>query len=166
MTPVLGGVLLSSMPIPELPLEGGCRCGEVRFRLTAPPLIECACHCPGCQRMSSSAYSLTAICPAPGFEITQGSPVLGGLRDPELPHFFCGNCMTWMFTRPAALPVAVNLRPTLLDNATWFAPFMETFTKTRLPWVSTGAVRSFDAFPPMDGFEQILEEYRAWRGSR
>ena len=28
----------------KLPWEGGCRCGEVRFRVTAPPLLSAACH--------------------------------------------------------------------------------------------------------------------------
>jgi hypothetical protein len=116
--------------------------------------------------MSSSAFSLTAICPASGFEVIQGSPVLGGLRSADLQHFFCGECMTWMFTRPAALPQVVNVRPSLLDDATWFVPFMETYTSTRLPWVQTGAVRSFETFPPMEAFQELLGEYRSWRGAR
>jgi hypothetical protein len=29
-------------------LEGGCACGSVRYRLTAPPLIVHACHCRDC----------------------------------------------------------------------------------------------------------------------
>ncbi|MEB2312440.1 MAG: GFA family protein [Sorangiineae bacterium] len=134
--------------------------------MTDSPLIECACHCHGCQRMSSSAFSLTAICAASGFEVMKGSPVIGGLRDPALQHFFCGDCMTWMFTRPAALPQVVNVRPTLLDERAWFAPFMETYTSTRLPWAQTGAVRSFEAFPPMNTFNELLEEYRSWRAAR
>lgn len=153
------------MHLPKFPLEGGCRCGAVRFRVTEPPLIECACHCRGCQRMSSSAFSLTAICAASGFEVTKGSPVIGGLRDPELQHFFCGDCMTWMFTRPAMLPV-VNVRPTMLEDHAWFVPFMETCTATRLPWAQTGAARSFEAFPPTDTFNDLLGEYRSWRDSR
>lgn len=113
--------------------------------------------------MSSSAFSLTAICRASDFEVTRGSPVIGGLRSPELPHFFCGECMTWMFTRPALLPDVVNVRPTMLDDHAWFAPFMETYTSTRLPWPQTGAARSFETFPPMDTFHELLTEYRAWR---
>ena len=29
----------------KLPREGGCRCGQVRFKVTAPPLLTMACHC-------------------------------------------------------------------------------------------------------------------------
>jgi len=52
--------------------EGGCRCGQVRFRFTAQPLLTMACHCRGCQRMTGSAFSLSAAYPASGFEVTAG----------------------------------------------------------------------------------------------
>jgi hypothetical protein len=116
--------------------------------------------------MSSSAFSLTAMCAASDFEVLVGTPVRGGLRDPELEHFFCADCMTWMFTKPAALPHVVNVRPTLLEPHGWFVPFMETYACTRLAWATTGAVRSFETFPPMDSFDLLLNEYRAWRDAR
>ena len=154
------------MPLPTFPLEGSCRCGAVRFRLDAAPLVEGVCHCRGCQRMSSSAFSSTLICPANAFVVLQGEPVLGGLRDPEQPHFFCASCMTWLFTKPAAFPDIVNVRATLFDDASWFSPFMETFTEAKLPWVSTGAPRSFAAFPPPEQFPEILAAYGKERGAK
>ena len=121
-----------------------------------------ACHCLGCQRMSSSAFSLTAICRASAFAVSKGEPVIGGLHGDDLHHFFCGYCMTWIFSRPAVLPHVVNVRPTMFDDHVWFAPFIETYTKTKLHWAHTGAVRSFAEFPPMDAFELLLQEYVAW----
>lgn len=58
----------------KLPREGGCLCGKVRFRITAPPLLTIACHCKGCQRLTASAFSLSVGVPADGFEVTQGDP--------------------------------------------------------------------------------------------
>ena len=81
------------------PLEGGCRCGQVRFRIAAPPVITMACHCTGCQRMSASAFSLSAVIPSVAFLVTQEEPVIGGLHGPTR-HFSCPYCMSWMFTRP------------------------------------------------------------------
>ena len=52
-----------------LPIEGHCRCGAVRMEISAPPVMTAACHCTGCQRMSGSAYSLTAMIPAEGFRV-------------------------------------------------------------------------------------------------
>jgi hypothetical protein len=141
-----------------LPALGRCRCDEVEFRISSPPLMTGACHCRGCQRMSSSAYSLSVAIPTPGFEVTRGEPVIGGLRNPDQKHFFCPSCMTWMFTR--AMPEFVNVRATLLDDATWFSPFMETWTRTRLPWASTSAVRSYSEFPPMEDYENLISDFR------
>jgi hypothetical protein len=96
----------------------------VRVRVTAPPLITAACHCTGCQRMSASAFSLSVAIPSDGFAVTQGEPVIGGLHG-DLQHFFCGWCMSWMFTRVDGMDF-VNLRSPMLDDAGWMVPFIET----------------------------------------
>lgn len=150
---------MSRMP---LPLAGSCRCGRVEIRVTKPPLATSACHCHGCQKMSASAYSLTAIIPADGFAVTKGEPVIGGLHGDDLHHYCCGHCMTWMFTRAQGMDWFVNVRPTMLDDASWFHPFMETYTSTRLPFAQTGAVRSFEKFPDMEEYEGLVGEYQAW----
>jgi hypothetical protein len=148
----------------RLPLTGACRCGRVKIEVSAPPIMTAACHCTGCQRMSSSAYSLTAMIPADGFRVTEGTPVLGGLRGPELQHFFCPDCMSWMFTRVAGLasegPGAfVNVRPTMLDDAAWFSPFIETVTKEKLPWVQTPAKYRYEGFPPPEDYGKLMEDF-------
>lgn len=143
----------------KLPLEGGCRCDRVRIRVTAAPLMTMACHCPGCQRMSSSAYSLTAMFAAGAFEVTKGDVVIGGLHGEDAKHYFCAHCMTWMFTRPAVAMDFVNVRPTMFDDHAWFEPFAESFTRTKLPWASTGAVHSFEEFPPMERFGELGAEF-------
>ncbi|MCI3133203.1 GFA family protein [Phenylobacterium aquaticum] len=89
--------------MPPLPLAGGCRCGQVRFEISAPPLITMACHCRGCQRMTASAFSLSVLVPAAGFTVTAGEPVIGGLHGSPK-HFHCPHCMSWMFTRPTMRP--------------------------------------------------------------
>jgi len=140
--------------------EGGCRCGRVRVRVSAPPLLTMACHCTGCQRMSSSAFSLSAAYPAEAFEVTAGEPVIGGLHG-EAHHYFCGHCMSWMFTRTEGMDWFVNLRATMLDDPSGFRPFIETWTREKLPWAATPAIHSFEALPPMEAFEGLLKEFAA-----
>ncbi|WP_129642400.1 GFA family protein [Peristeroidobacter agariperforans] len=142
----------------KLPWDGGCRCGQVRFRISVAPLLTMACHCRGCQRMSASAYSLSAAIPVEGFAVTQGEPVIGGLHGATR-HFFCPHCKSWMFTRPEGLDHFVNVRPTLLDDASWVAPFVETCTQTRLPSAVAGASHSYESFPPMEDYSKLVEEY-------
>lgn len=148
----------------KLPWEGGCRCGQVRFRISAPPIVTMACHCAGCQRMSASAFSLSILVPAAGFELTQGEPVLGGMHGPPK-HFHCPHCKSWMFTRPDGLDHLVNVRATMLDDHAWYAPFVETCRSEGLPWATTGAVHSFPNIPPPEVFGPIAAEF-AERGPR
>ena len=140
--------------------EGGCRCGQVRFRVGARPLITMACHCTGCQRMTASAFSLSALHQAGEFEVTKGEPVIGGLHGAAR-HFFCPHCLSWLFTRPEGTDDFVNVRATLMDDARGFRPFIETFTSEMLPWARTPAVHSFEKFPPMEDYPKLLAAFAA-----
>ena len=145
-----------------LPQDGSCRCGRDKLRLSKAPLLAMACHCTGCQKMSSSAYSLSAAIPADGFEVTEGKPVIGGLHGAAR-HYFCGWCMTWMFTRPDGIDFFVNIRPTMLDDPAWFIPFIETYTDEKLPWATTAARHSYPTLPRMDEYEGLIQSYAASR---
>lgn len=138
--------------------DGGCRCGRIRFRIAAPPLLTMACHCTGCQRMTGSAFSLSVAVPSDGFTVTQGEPVIGGLHGP-IRHYFCAYCMSWLFTRPDGMDWFVNVRATMLDDASWFTPFIETYTSEKLPWATTPAVHRFETFPAIEDYATLTAEY-------
>ena len=146
---------------PKLPMTGTCRCGEVKFEITIEPLMTAACHCTGCQRMSGSAYSLTAMIPVNGFSVTEGDTVVGGLKGPQLHHHFCPSCMTWMYTRIEGVDAFVNVRPTLLEDPSWFSPFIETMTAEKLDWATTPARHHFERFPAMEEMPELLAEFAA-----
>lgn len=152
--------------MPFAPETGTCRCGKLVIEVAAPPLITAACHCRGCQRMSSSAYSLSAIFPADAFRVVAGTPVAGGVKGPQLDHSFCPDCMTWMFTRVIGMPEIVNVRPTMFDRPDWCDPFIETMTSARLPWARTPARHSYEAFPQMADFPALIQAFADERGSR
>ncbi len=87
--------------------------------------------------------------------------MVGGLRGGTR-HYFCPHCMTWMFTRPEGMDWFVNLRPTMLDDPSGFAPFIETWTSEKLPFAQTGALHSYEALPPMEAYEGLMKEYGKW----
>ncbi|HEY7295154.1 MAG TPA: GFA family protein [Dehalococcoidia bacterium] len=142
----------------KLPADGACRCGRVRFRISAAPLLTMACHCRGCQGMTGSAYSLSAAIPQAAFTVTQGEAVIGGLHGATR-HYFCSYCMSWIFTRPEGLDWLVNIRATLLEDPSWFAPFVEVYTAEGLPWAKTGALRSYPGLPAQETWPRLVEEY-------
>jgi len=149
----------------RLPWDGGCRCGAVRLRVTKAPLLTGACHCTGCQTMSASAFSLTLTVPSDGFEITQGEPVPGGLKGPVSHHYHCPRCLGWMFTRAEGFDWFVNVRPSMLDDHAWFAPFVDVWTSEKLSWAETGARHAFAGTPEMADWEMLMQSF-AREGAR
>ncbi|MBP0616207.1 GFA family protein [Jiella sp. KSK16Y-1] len=148
----------------KLPRKGSCRCGELTFAVTAEPAVTAACHCRGCQKMASSAYSLTMMVPEEGFGVTSGNPLLGGLKGPDVQHYFCPSCLTWVFSKPQRVKGFVNLRSPMLDDTSDIAPFIETWTSTKFGFAGTGAPRSFPEFPGPDDFGPLLKAFAEWEG--
>lgn len=152
------------MPSQAMRATGSCRCGQVEFEVTAPPLMTMACHCRGCQRMTGSAYSLSAAIPAQGFRVTRGEPVIGALHGPTR-HFYCAHCKSWLFTRPEGMDFFVNVRPTMLAEAVWTQPFIETCTSEKLAWASTPARHSFAQYPAPDLYQPLMAEFADYLSS-
>ena len=147
----------------QLPVEGGCLCGQVRMKISAPPLMTMACHCTGCQKLSASAFSLTAMIPVDGFEVIKGEPQVGALHG-ESKYFYCPHCLNWLCTIPATATRFVNVRPTMFDVPAWSTPFIESFVSEKLPWASTPAKHSFDRFPAPEQYGMLVVEYAAQAG--
>src|SRR5881628_2112298 len=60
--------------IMSAPLEGGCACGAVRYRLTSEPLFVHCCHCLNCQRQTGSAFVVNVLIEADRVEVLTGEP--------------------------------------------------------------------------------------------
>ena len=58
----------------SVPLEGGCACGEVRYRLTSGPLFVHCCHCLNCQRQTGSAFVINLLIESDRVELLAGEP--------------------------------------------------------------------------------------------
>ncbi|SMC82529.1 GFA family protein [Rhizobium sp. RU36D] len=142
--------------------EGACRCGQLRLKAHGAPLITMACHCEGCRKMTASAFSLSALYPQDAVEVSGLEPVIGGMHS-ELHHYFCPYCLSWVFTRAEMMGPFVNVRATMLDGADDLAPFIETCVAEKLSWVTTPAVHSFEVFPPMERFPELMAQYATSR---
>jgi hypothetical protein len=143
--------------------DGTCRCGQVQFRVKGEPIVTMACHCTGCQRMTASAFSLSALYASDNFEVVQGEPVIGGLHGATR-HFFCPHCMSWLFTRPEGMDAFVNVRTAMLEDPARFTPYVETWTSEKLPWATTPAVHSFATLPPMEKYPELVAAFAEQSG--
>ncbi|WP_061932799.1 GFA family protein [Aureimonas sp. AU22] len=148
------------MAMDRLETAGECRCGRLRISIRGKPLITMACHCTGCQKMTASAFSLSALFPSAAFAVTAGETVIGGLHGGHR-HAFCAHCLTWAFTRPEGMDDFVNVRTPMLDDGASLVPFIETWTTEKLPWARVPAAHSFARFPPPAEFPALLADYAA-----
>ncbi|RYZ04949.1 MAG: aldehyde-activating protein [Alphaproteobacteria bacterium] len=139
-------------------------CGECRMRVSIAPVMTMACHCKGCQKLSASAFSLTAMVPADGFELIKGRTQIGALRG-DNPYHYCVKCLNWLYTSLASAPF-VNVRPTMFDVPTWSTPFIESYVGEKLSWATTSAPHGFAKFPEAHQYGPLMAEYAAWSAAQ
>jgi hypothetical protein len=111
--------------LPEFPVEGGCVCGALSYRLSGPPLYVIACHCLTCQCLSGSDYVLAAIVLREDFKLLTGK-VETCMRTAEsgriTPGFFCPECGTRVWHEPPFARRTLHFRPGTLDDPSWASP--------------------------------------------
>ncbi|MFL0355253.1 GFA family protein [Erythrobacter sp. GH1-10] len=141
--------------------SGECRCGAVAFEIAGSPILTMACHCKGCQRMTSGAFSLSALYQDYRFSKISGETVLGGLKGPTR-HYFCSKCLSWIYTIPESLEGMVNIRTPMLEDAAKFPPFVDVFLAEKLPGAISGAPHGFDQSPDAEKFRELAGSYAEW----
>ena len=146
----------------EPSLKGACRCGTTRFEATGAPLLTMACHCRGCQQMTSGAFSLSSLFEAKRFSVS-GDVVRGGMKTGPN-HSFCPECLSWLYTVPEGLEDYVNVRSSLFDDAAAHRPFIECWTNEGLGWANGGAERTYESVPADEEFGELMAAYAAWDG--
>ena len=83
----------------EYSVAGGCHCGAVRYRVTAPADQVCHCHCSICRRVHGAAFASFAIVPPGAFIITQGAERLTRYDStPGVKRFFCSRCGSQIYS--------------------------------------------------------------------
>jgi hypothetical protein len=120
------------------PREGGCACGEVRYRLASDPLFTHCCHCLNCQRQTGSAFVINLLIEADRVELLAGVP-----RPVEVPRddgstqriFRCPTCQVAVYSQYGR-PGVRFVRGGTLDRPADVEPDVHIFTRTKLPWVT------------------------------
>jgi hypothetical protein len=134
--------------------EGGCACGEVRYRLTADPLFVHCCHCLNCQRQTGSAFVVNVLVEADRVELLAAEPqVVEVPRDGEAPPqqiFRCPACQIAVYSVYSS-PRLRFVRAGTLDDPSSVEPDVHIFTRSKLPWVVLPeGVPAFDVYYDTD----------------
>jgi len=121
------------------PVEGGCTCRSVRYRMTAKPLFVHCCHCTWCQRETGTAFALNTMIEADRVELLQGevevvnTPSNSG-KGQKITR--CPKCRIALWSNYSGAGDAVRfVRVGTLDEPGRFPPDIHIFTSTKQPWV-------------------------------
>jgi hypothetical protein len=126
-----------------LPIEGGCDCRLLRYRLIAAPLIVHCCHCRWCQRESGASYALNALIEAEYLQPLGAEPELvdtpsNSGRGQRIAR--CPRCRIAIWSNFAGGgPVIRFMRVGTLDAPDQLAPDIHIFTASKQPWVQLPA---------------------------
>lgn len=122
----------------NVPHQGGCACGEVRYRLASEPLFTHCCHCLSCQRQTGSAFVINLLIEADRVELLAGDP-----QPVDVPRddgstqriFRCPTCQVAVFSQYGR-PEVRFVRGGTLDQPSSVEPDAHIFTRSKLPWIT------------------------------
>ncbi|MBL4895854.1 MAG: GFA family protein [Erythrobacter sp.] len=129
-------------------LEGGCQCGEVRYRVSGDPAHHALCHCRDCRASSGAPATAWMAFPAENFNVIKGKAVPYNSSGASWRHF-CGRCGTGMyFINEQMLPGIVDIQSATLDDAQAHPPAAQIQTAERLDYMSDlAAMPQFERYP-------------------
>lgn len=119
--------------------EGGCTCGNVRYRLESGPLFVHCCHCRWCQRETGSAFAINAL-----IESDRVSLLSADVDHVRVPSesgkgqdiVRCASCHVALYSHYAGLGDAVAfVRVGTLDDPDALPPDIHIYTASKQPWV-------------------------------
>jgi len=142
----------------DFPLEGGCTCRAVRYRMTTAPMIVHCCHCRWCQRETGASFALNAMIEAERVEILAGAPELVDTPSESgkgQKIWRCPTCRIAVWSNYAGGGAAVRfVRVGTLDRPDVLPPDVHIFTASKQPWVVLPA--GTPAFP------EYYEREKVW----
>jgi hypothetical protein len=120
-------------------MQGGCLCGDVRYRVEGKPIVCLACHCTFCQRLTSSAYSSVAY-----FKDTQVT-IAGDIKEYEHRSDetgratvlkFCPRCGVTVAHVAQARPGWIGVEIGTLHDKSGARLERHVWTRSKQPWTA------------------------------
>ena len=121
------------------PIAGSCQCGGVKFRLLEAPQKVIACHCRECQKLSTSAFSITAVVNADAVEFEgemkewRRSADSGNINVAK----FCPGCGNRIYHFNPQLPESIRLKAaSSLNDTSILNPTLHVWVSQKQAWVT------------------------------
>lgn len=145
----------------SLPQKGGCACGALRYELSAAPLMIYNCHCANCQKITGSAFTVSATVPEAALKFVKGTPArIEWNADSGNKRFgwFCGACGSRIANGQSPSIGMLSLRAGTLDDTSWVEPVGDIWMKSAQKWVKPLPLQTEGQ--PQD-YTPFIEAYRA-----
>lgn len=113
--------------------QGGCLCGQVRWRAAAEPINVRICHCTLCQKATSGPFFARAMFHAEDFAST--GEFTAWRTSERLERRSCSRCGVPMFAVPNDEPPRISVSLATFDEPDALAPDRHIFVASKRAWV-------------------------------
>jgi len=118
-------------------VTGQCHCGAIAYEAEIDPARVSVCHCTDCQRLSGSAYRVSAGAPRATFRLLRGTPkiyVKTADSGNKRAHGFCAECGSPIYSSAISDPPMYALRVGCLDQRAQLPPVKQIWSRSSLDW--------------------------------
>ncbi len=115
-------------------LEGGCLCGNIRYRSVKAPVFVSHCHCQRCRRHSGALFVTHAGLPLEGFNWLRGEPTYWH-SSKAFDRGFCAKCGSTVAGLYLDDPSIVVIPIGTLDDVEKVAADRHIVTESQVSWL-------------------------------
>jgi hypothetical protein len=117
-------------------VTGGCLCKQVRYRITAAPIVTRICWCRLCQYLASGSGTVNVCFPSNAITIEGEMKDYRSLADSGnvMHRRFCPSCGTALFSEAEIRPHLVFVRAGTLDDPEIAKPAATIWTSSAPSW--------------------------------
>ena len=146
----------------DLPLTGGCNCGDVRFEITTLPKLTWICHCRECQRFTGGGGMTNVVFEKKDVHFTKGKPIskgeIGTSGGPTR-RGFCASCGCSLTAQADIFPEVHGICASAFDDPSILKVVAHIWTDSMQPWdFLPDGVASFGTTPTMEELGALLSE--------
>jgi hypothetical protein len=133
------------------PFEGGCLCGQLRYRCTEAPFWSANCHCKACQKLSGGPFTSAFTVKTGSFEVLCGETLAFeriAERGAAVRTIRCKACGTWVYAERDSNPEWRSVLAGTLDDASKFVPISNVYVSEAARWtIFDPALMQFQRMP-------------------
>ncbi len=117
-------------------LEGGCKCGQIRYKGTRADVPMFRCHCRDCQQLTGTGHADMVPLRAESFMISAGCKTyeMTGGSGRSTFSGFCPNCGSQITRRSERMSDRIYVHAASLDDPTCYVPVKSIYGDAAQPW--------------------------------